>query len=628
MRRREGHHPWSVSLPILISAETHVTFDPPSYLRVHRDEAENEDARNPSPESVASLIDPPDHVDDFWRVYTEATGWQVNEDGELQDASAVSPPEPSHRSDTLPNQGTLRHDASEHEVELQTPGNERRLPAVQARRLADAAARLASQLLTQQQSLQAHQAELAVRAVETAPDLPRDAIGQQIGRALGDAVQATESIAAAVYVIDDETEFLHTRFLHGLSPQDRLGKTRPLRGARADLESLVGGVVTIDDVDAGPLNTWNTPEPCRAAICCCVGNQDYPIGTLWLMSDRPRQWQDSDAAAARLAAAHVLECLERHQPSTSMSAVAKQLVVVDTEEALETDWACSDEPTEADLLAIEQSDFVSTLDIAGDIQEPPVESEPQSEFVLDIANWQHSILPVGTRLAPQWYVDGMIESPSLTARSWHHWDVLPDGTLAMAVASTPRRDAVGLMQLTLARSALQAHAGYRHDPSQAIQRVGDTLWHVLGENPLIDDDLGLDLFYMHIQADTGEFVAAQLGNWNTNIVSRFGYRPFQHRVAGPRIGFEPTPIPQVSTAILQPGEALIVRGMSAWTDARPDGVPQAVDADSRFASALKDAMATGETNLLAATRRYFADVPLTGERTAISLRHEAPVHSD
>ena len=74
------------------------------------------------------------------------------------------------------------------------------------------------------------------------------------------------------------------------------------------------------------------------------------------------------------------------------------------------------------------------LQIAG--ADASVRDAPSRETgsIHDVANWQFDSLPIGTTIADGWRVDGMIESPRPWATGWHSWDVLPDGTLMVALA--------------------------------------------------------------------------------------------------------------------------------------------------------------------------------------------------
>ena len=155
-----------------------------------------------------------------------------------------------------------------------------------AHRLASQANDLADQLQAQQAILRQQQVELAIQATMAAGQSSRPDPTESIDRLLGDATLATGTTAAAVYLLDDETEYLATRFVFGLSP-------------------------AIDDMDLGPINTWRSPEPFPSGICVCLGETEMPIGTMWLYAAAVTAFNDVHTAAARLAASNLQQTLLR-----------------------------------------------------------------------------------------------------------------------------------------------------------------------------------------------------------------------------------------------------------------------------------------------------------------------------
>lgn len=222
-----------------------------------------------------------------------------------------------------------------------------------AHRLASQANDLADQLQAQQAILRQQQVELAIQATMAAGQSSRPDPTESIDRLLGDATLATGTTAAAVYLLDDETEFLATRFVFGLSPAERLGSQRPLRGARGDLEAMVKGLVAIDDMDLGPINTWRSPEPFPSGICVCLGETEMPIGTMWLYAAAVTAFSDVHTAAARLAASNLQQTLLR---------LAEQEAAPDSS-----------------IRLILPSDV--TLDRSRDVSPPPHETHDDSETI-------------------------------------------------------------------------------------------------------------------------------------------------------------------------------------------------------------------------------------------------------
>tara|TARA_R110002073_G_scaffold121496_3_gene264070 strand:+ start:23905 stop:26340 length:2436 start_codon:yes stop_codon:yes gene_type:complete len=792
-----------------------------------------------------------------------------------------------------------------------------------AHRLASQANDLADQLQAQQAILRQQQVELAIQATMAAGQLSRPDPTESIDRLLGDATLATGTTAAAVYLLDDETEYLATRFVFGLSPAERLGSQRPLRGARGDLEAMVKGLVAIDDMDLGPINTWRSPEPFPSGICVCLGETEMPIGTMWLYAAAVTAFNDVHTAAARLAASNLQQTLLRlaeqeaapdssirlilpsdvtfdrsrevsppphethddtetiseHNPTSNETALVEEdsvgvvppdtvappaddigfppadasvsvnapvtdissdeiqtksatkdrldLIDDDTlldaalESAIEAQLVKSDEliadlqrdldlpekttygfvaddsvaddsvaddsvaddralddnalddvaldnafaetddaaqssslnedaeqwpllsgydeetmrlaakldlqdaqflsgeydPTEidqfdADALEFHHgwdndeldghvadeddslcSDFADTSDL--DDSEPfhgiilsldstlDEPSKPESDTIdaiddiialiddfdsdfpsrapepceddhsiltnqsvevapepedIDLAHqvsiWQHQTLPMGAKICPSWYADGMIESPLDVAQSWHHWDILPDGQIALAICqpnggATPKIDLSNVMDVTVVRAALQAHMGYRHQPSDAVRRAYDTLFQIRDHSFVGEGHGNVSLLYAQIDPETGETRMASTGDWSTLAISKFGYRPVgwldresdrNHRELGTS-DLDTTGLGNVditsSHLYLQQGEVFLVAGCQ-WMGLQPatavPGYPQ-----HQIGTAITQAMREGKFSPLAALRTWMADTPLNGERSAMAL---------
>lgn len=591
------------------------------------------------------------------------------------------------------------------DIESATPP----LSASSARKLAAAARRMADQLQHQQDLLDRQQAELAARAAVIASEEGRRRCHTRIEKMLSDATLATGTSAAAVYLLDEDTEFLITRFLFGLSPVDRMGTRRPLRGARADLQAMIQGVVPIESLSAGPIDTWRAPETFPSGICVCLGGIDLPIGTLWLYASQASHFDETQTAAARIAAESISQTLQvsdllhgdslsADSAGSSASKPAMQLF----EHSKKSEHSKNSENSDQELPAIATLDR-STLSAAetfdsfdvplieqrseqtgetvgrGNVDEAAsieaaADKTDDSDCVTDnseltpldsgsltdvfavatakarqldrilggIAQWQHTTLPVGTRLAADWIVDGMIESPIEIAQSWHYWDVLPDGMLALAICQSSmagggRLDVHDTLSLAMARAAFGAHTGYRHKPADAVRRVLDTLWQI--DELTIDHEgrSAVDLLYAHIDPESGELTGASIGQWTALIASRYGYRPLQERPernltrSWDELEFPGDQRPEVMEATLQPGEVLLVGGGAWLTDPLPtaatgmDWAPE--DAalwspcnQAVIGNALTEVMKQKGRGALAAVRRLLAETPVVMEHSAVTLQ--------
>lgn len=524
----------------------------PSYLKVHRGEASS-----PSHFSLSSASE------QFWQAFSNATGWRLDEQqprkrpraaklkpvaiatqqaaalpvSSAQSASINAPPSP--RSGAHPAADSRDHDSNATlRIDRQT-----------AESLAQQAASLTHEIDRLQHVVREQEVELAAHAVRTIAPSKVHSTSENVRDLLGDTLAAGSFDAAALYMLDDETQYLHTRAVFGL-PSDRLGaQSRELRGCRADLEAMVQEVVLIDNLHDAAGHTWNAPEQFASAVCVAIKKNDLPIGTLWLFGQQARSLGSREATIGKLAARQI---------------------------ALELATA-SHHRTQQTL-------------------------KGSADATRDIAEWQYTGLPAGSHLAPGWKVDGMIESTNDWATGWHHWDVLPDGTLMLAMAQSLQASATGAMVAASAKSAMIAHLGYRHTPSEILQRINDTLWQSSSAEQVVS------MIYLRVSPETGEGQVALAGDINSLIVGPYGYRPL--------VGQSSCPLGQSidvdcveSTFHLGNNECLLT-----FSDGLPsDGISQeTVGCALRAALLAKD-------NPLASLRRKIASFPLRNERGLMSL---------
>lgn len=496
----------------------------PNYLRIHR---------VPTRPSVAAVTSSSDSVDRFWEAYREATGWRIDPSDSKSQAQLrllpgrVIDPMAGAESDAMPSIG--------HQDAL---------------RLAESAANLADQLREAQQAIRRQEAELAARAAIITGQETRERLADRLEATLADVVAASGFDAAAVYLLDDDTKFLTMRSAYGL-PADRLSQQpRRLRGSRGDLEALVQGVIAIEELNCGGIDTWNAPESMPAGICAAISHDEVPIGTLWLFSKQPRQIGSRESASAKIAAAQIALQLA-HVASAEMRQNRKQ----------------------------------------------------ETNLTRDIGLWQWESLPVGMPLAESWQVDGTIESPRDWAIGWHTWDVLPDGSLMLAIAEANDPTVRGALAAAVTRAALVAHCGYRHTPRQLMQRIHDTLWQISSGQQLVS------LLYARVDPETGEGEVASAGTVNAIIASRHGYRPLVDGHGRP-LTSDIEPSLDAKTFQLAAGETLLAYGQGVIGD----GVDQHVLGES-----IRMCMEQADPNPLAHIRREMAKLPLQRERGLATL---------
>lgn len=496
----------------------------PSYLRVHRDE-----------ESQVSVEPRRSTTDQFWNAFSAATGWRVDSGHARAEDVKVLPAV---------------------EMDLMAGDPSESLPPVvkeDAAELAGIAAEMAAEIERLEKLVRRQEIELAAQAAVQFSPGRSEAASDAVHRTLERAIMAMGFDSAAIYMLDEDTQYLKTRVVVGL-PAERLhDEPRMLRGSRGDLEALVQDAVLIEDLRGIGGETWHAPEDSGAAVCTAIFKGDLPIGTLWFYSAQPRTLDQSAAAIAQMASAQI---------TMELSEAAK---------------------TRRDE-----------------------QNRKSAEAVKEVAAWQYSALPAGNHLAPGWFVDGMIESPDSWSIGWHLWDVLPDGSLMLAMAEAADRHAGGAMVAATARAALTAHSSYRHTPHQMLQRIGDTLWQTNTADQLVS------LLYAQIDPETGEGIVAAAGSINGLISGKYGYRPLVRSGSRPLASsieiecFE-------TTFHLDDGETLLTYGAGL----ERDGIGQEL-LGCCLRSSLQD-----EQKPLAVLRREMAAFPNRNERGLLSLTRSA-----
>jgi phosphoserine phosphatase RsbU/P len=178
-----------------------------------------------------------------------------------------------------------------------------------AGQLADAISRLYDQLGRARQIIRHRDAELAAGVPVIARADEPERFAKLLESILRGGAEACECQAAALYMLDDATTTLKLRSSFGLPVERLMQPPRPLKGAIADLEALLGHAVALERASAfGP---WRVPEEFAAALCVPVSSPTIPLGTLWFFSDRPRDFTDRQTNVAELVAGRLAAELER-----------------------------------------------------------------------------------------------------------------------------------------------------------------------------------------------------------------------------------------------------------------------------------------------------------------------------
>jgi putative methionine-R-sulfoxide reductase with GAF domain len=309
---------------------------------------------------------------------------------------------------------------------LRPQGGASRTSQEMASRIAASIAGLASELAKAQQALWRREAELAA-GVPVLPHREEQAhLAERLRAILRSATKATDCDAAGLYLLDDATSRLKLRSLDGLPPDRLTAPPRPLAGAIADLEALLGHAVVL--TDAQQVTQWNAPEPAQSAICLPVSSATMPLGTLWLFCQRPRDFTSHQTELLEIVAGRLAAELERAMLLTDV-----------------------------------------------------VESRSARQQIAVAARLQDSQLP---RMAPhsdQWEVAGWTAPGKWLASSFHDWigsgrDELGVFVGQSAVEEPCSSDLRAAMTMCTLRALARAEAEVTRDPDVLLMKANRLLW--------------------------------------------------------------------------------------------------------------------------------------------------------
>jgi serine phosphatase RsbU (regulator of sigma subunit) len=326
-----------------------------------------------------------------------------------------------------------------------------------ARQLASTVADVLDELFETRHALWQREAELAAGVPITAHADEEAHLAERLEAVLKAAAHAVDCQAAAAYLLDEATRKLKLRSCWGLPKSRFLDPPRPLRGAAADLEALVGHAVVLEDATLLP--TWKVPEEFLSAVCVPISSPTTPFGTLWMYCDRRREFTVDETNLIEIVAGRVASDLERemllHQ-TLQLRTVARQLT--------------------------------------------------------HAAQWQHNRMPRIKPLLDGWQVAGWTSQADSLGGDFHDWFVLPDGALAVAVGDAEGKMFEAGLTASALHTSLKSHANYRHSPREMAERINETLW-----TASVGDQFA-SLFYATIQPKTGWVKHVTAGHVYASII--------------------------------------------------------------------------------------------------------------
>ena len=350
--------------------------------------------------------------------FREATGWSLE---------YHCGPKPTHPTDHAwsapvnPGVGTAPgHVRLDLVRSASAASGAKRAPAA-VKKLACGVAEMLGELLRTQRALWQREAELAAGVpVVVGPDEEKH-LAARLQAVLRGGAEALGCHAAALYLLDEATTSLKLRSGWGLPTERLADPARPLQGALADLEAMLGHAVVLEDTDLLP--DWNPPEDFPSAACVPVATGATILGTLWVFCQSRRDFNDRETNILEVVAGRLAADLER-----------EMLLHESVQGAL----------------------FQREMASAERIQRGQLPAIPPLLEAWDIAGWApHTGAPHG---------------------DFFDWFSTPEGLTAVALGAVDTGGLEAALTAAALRGAIRAHGQYHRDPDALLGQVNLTLW--------------------------------------------------------------------------------------------------------------------------------------------------------
>jgi sigma-B regulation protein RsbU (phosphoserine phosphatase) len=242
---------------------------------------------------------------------------------------------------------------------------------------------------------------------------------------------------------------------------------------------------------------WNPPEDFPSAICVPVSSPTTILGTLWLFSDKTRDFTDREVNLVEVVAGRLASDLER------------EMLLLE---------------------GVQGKQLRQQLAAAERMQRDQIPSVPPLVDGWDVAGWTAQAEAVGG--------------------DFHDWFTLPDGRVAFAVGDVMDGGVAAALAANTVKASLRSHGQYQHASESLLRQVNLTLWTSSA------GDQFASLFCGLLEPATGLVHWSMAGNLSIVHIRARGWQSLTRQ--SPALGTSPeASFPQCQLS-LQPGEALVI----------------------------------------------------------------------
>lgn len=448
------------------------------HLRIFREEV---------PDATRPGADAPPGLPKLAEAFRQATGWSLRyEPGAAEHPGSST----AWSAPVKPGVGT-----SPGHLKLEPGDSPARMKAESARALGSAIAGMLGELERSRHALWLREAELAAGVPLVPHHDEKQHLAVRLESVLEAAAQNVGCRAAGLYLLDEATTTLKLRSAWGL-PQGRLADPpRPLQGALADLEAMLGHAVVLDDTDV--LETWNPPERFAAAVCVPVSTPTTILGTAWFFADSRQDFGQRETNLLEIVAGRLAAELEREM-----------------------------------------------------LLREGVDGAKLKRQLAEAERLQRTQLPSVPPLLDGWEMAGWTAQSETVGGDFHDWFTLAGGQVAVAVGDVMDRGMAGALAAAGLRASLRSHAQHHRDVDTLLRQVNMTLWTGSA------GDQFATLFCGLMDPATGLVRYASAGDPAMAVLRRGSWTSLDAQ--SPPLGESPEASFGQRELTLQPGEALVV----------------------------------------------------------------------
>ena len=444
------------------------------------------------PEAPPTETQGPDSLSAVLSAFQKITGWKLRY---LPGSGPKQPANLTWSTPVNPGVGATPGHLRLEPAESASGGSPSSVDSEAVKEFTTALAGMVGELRRTQHVLWKREAELAagVPLVQHADE--QEHLAVRLQAVLKGGAQAVGCQAAGLYLLDEATTSLKLRSAWGL-PKARLADpTRPLQGALADLEAMLGHAVVLEDTRL--LKRWNSPEDYPSAMCVPVSSSTTILGTLWFFSNSKRDFSDLQTNIVEVVAGRLAADLDR------------EILMREGIEGARL---------KRQLAAAERA--------------------------------QRNQLPTIAPLIDGWDLAGWNAQSQSVGGDFFDWFALPDGLVAAAVGDVMDQGMEAALIASAVKAALRSHAQYHRNSDVLLNRVNLNLWTGSA------GDQFASLFCGLLETATGRVCYSSAGQPSVVLVRPDGCESLSE--PSPPLGESPETKYRQLECLLEPGEALVV----------------------------------------------------------------------